>query len=399
MALLDYFPTLPIVISAYGTFGFAQPRATMEGTNKIIAALGHRDRVRQITLRNPSQLVLNSFVAMMRDSFPALTELELEFDEYTAVPLDSFSGAPRLCSLRLYGARSPVLSKLLFTANNLVNLHLFMIPDSWFISPEEMASCLSSFTRLEDFRIGFQSSEPFTDPDDEASQRLPLTHVELPCLIRLLFGGNSDYLEDFVARIDAPLLYVFEMEFANVDFNILPLAEFVDRVESFKMFNKAEVAFHDQCVNIKLSLQNERAELTTLILKIDSPGLQGQLSGLGLLFSSTLHPLSTAKRLEISVNVSLPMFLWRSALESTRWLGFLHPFTAVENLYMAEEFAMCIAPALQKNSREDAIELLPALQNLFVEALPSSEEVQKSIRSFVAARLLSSHPVAVHRWN
>jgi hypothetical protein len=401
MAMLDYFPTLPIV-------NFAQSHyVTMEGTDKIIAALEHRDRIRRITLRNPSHIVLDRFIAMMRESFPALTELELELDDDSyIVPLDSFSGAPRLCSLRLYGIRVPVLSNLLFTVNNLVNLHLFMIPDSLFISPEEMVSCLSSFTRLEDFRIGFQSSDPFTDPDDgdkdEASQQRPLTRVDLPCLIRLWFGGNSDYLEDFVTRINAPLLYVFEMEFANADFDISLLSEFVDRVESFKIFDRAEVDFCGGSVNVKLSLQNERAEDTILMLNIEPPESTGLLHDLDRLFSSTLHPLSTPERLEISVDVHFPV-IWHDALESSHWLWFLYPFTAVKNLYISEEFAMLISSALHSISlrREDAIELLPALQNLFVQGLRSSDsgDVQKAIGSFVAARLVSGHPVTVHRWN
>jgi hypothetical protein len=337
---------------------------------------------------------------MMREPYPALTELEIEVDDsYTIIPLDSFSGAPHLRSLRLYGVRSPALSNLLFTANNLVNLHLCMIPHSGFISPQEMVSYLSSFTRLEDFQIGFRSSEPFTDPDDrenEASQHPPLTRVDLPYLIRLWFGGNSDYLEDFVARINAPLLYIFEMEFTNADFNISPLFEFIDRVESFKIFDKAEVDFYDQSVDVQLSLQNERAERTTLVLKIE-PEEVGQLSDLDQLFSSALHPLSTPERLELNVDVNFPI-LWHDAVEGGHWLEFLYPFNAVKNLYRSYEFATLIMSALQDLRREHAIELLPALQNLFVKELRSSTEVQKSIGSFVAARQLSGHPVAVHQW-
>jgi hypothetical protein len=401
MAMLDYFPTLPIVISGYGTFDFSQSYVSMEGTDNIMAALEHRDRICKITLRNPLDFVLDKFVAMMRESFPALTELELESDDsYTITPLDSFLGAPRLCSLRLYGVRFPALSNLLSTANNLVNLHLCMTPDSGFISPQEMVSFLSKFTRLEDLHIGFRSSQPFTDPDDsdndEASQRPHLTRVDLPCLIRLWFGGNSDYLEQFVARINAPLLYVFEMEFANADFNISPLAEFIDSVQSFKIFDQAEVDFDDEYVNVQLSLQNERAERTTLMLKVE-PEEAGELSDIDQLFSSALRPLSTPERLEINVDVNFPI-LWHDALEGTHWLEFLYPFKAVKNLYISHEFATLIASVLPNLRGKHAIELLPALQNLFVKELQLTKEVQKSIGSFVAARQLSGHAVSVHRW-
>ena len=397
MAMLDSFPTLPIVLlSIYDS----QRRVLREWVN-INTALERRDRIRKITLMNPDHFEWDIFTAMMRESYPALTELELRFDyPYPTVPLSPLSGAPHLRSLRLYGIRFPALSNLLFTANNLVNLHLCMIPDSRFISPEEMVSFLSSFTRLEDFRIGFQSSEPFFDPDydnnEEASQHLPLARVDLHYLIHLWFRGNSDYLEDFVARINAPLLYVFEIEFANVDFDISPLTEFIDRVESFKIFDRAEVDFADETVSVRLSLQNERAERTTLMLKIELFGSEGRPSDFDQLFSSALRPLSTPERLEVSVDAYLTDLL-HDILESTHWLGFLYPFTAVKNLYISREFAMLIAPALQKLHRENAI--LPALQNLFVKELQSSEEVQKPIGSFVAARLLSGHPVAVNQWD
>jgi hypothetical protein len=143
-------------------------------------------------------------------------------------------------------------------------------------------------------------------------------------------------------------------------------------------------------------LQNERAERTTLMLKVE-PEEAGELSDIDQLFSSALRPLSTPERLEINVDVNFPI-LWHDALEGTHWLEFLYPFKAVKNLYISHEFATLIASVLPNLRGKHAIELLPALQNLFVKELQLTKEVQKSIGSLVAARQLSGHPVSVHRW-
>jgi hypothetical protein len=47
-------------------------------------------------------------------------------------------------------------------------------------------------------------------------------------------------------------------------------------------------------------------------------------------------------------------------------------------------------PALQ--------EVLPALQNIFLEGLQPSGPVQEDLGKFVAARQLSGHPIAVSPW-
>lgn len=57
---------------------------------------------------------------------------------------------------------------------------------------------------LEVLRIEFES--PRSRPPRESRRLPPLTRSVLPALIVLRFVGASEYLEDLVARIDAPLL-------------------------------------------------------------------------------------------------------------------------------------------------------------------------------------------------
>jgi hypothetical protein len=90
---------------------------------------------------------------------------------------------------------------------------------------------------------------------------------------------------------------------------------------------------------------------------------------------------------------------WQVNIENTLWLELLHPFTAVKNLYLSEDFARRIVPALQKLDGGRATELLPTLKNIFLEGLQPSGSVQKAIGQFVATRQAAGDPVVVSRWD
>lgn len=67
-----------------------------------------------------------------------------------------------------------------------------------------MVTCLSIVTRLEEFELG---SKP---RDSWGSRRLPpSTRYVLPALVSLQFKGVYEYMEDLMARIDAPQLVQF----------------------------------------------------------------------------------------------------------------------------------------------------------------------------------------------
>jgi hypothetical protein len=76
-------------------------------------------------------------------------------------------------------------------------------------------------------------------------------------------------------------------------------------------------------------------------------------------------------------------------------LQLLLPFTAVMNLYLYKEFAPSIAAALQELAGAGITEVLPSLQNIFVEKLELSGPFQENIGQFVAARQLSGRPIAI----
>jgi hypothetical protein len=81
-------------------------------------------------------------------------------------------------------------------------------------------------------------------------------------------------------------------------------------------------------------------------------------------------------------------------------LELFRPFTTVKNLYLTREIVPRIAPTLQELVGERVTEVLPNLQNIFLEDLQESESVQgpESMRQFIAARQLSSRPMAISSW-
>ena len=309
---------------------------------------------------------------------------------------DSFLGgsAPNLRSLRLRGVTYPTLPKLLLTAKGLVDLRLLNIPFSDYISPDSMASCLSSLTKLEDLRLGFLSRA--SSPDQNG--RLPLTRVDLPYLIRLDFEGTNKYLEDFVARINAPPLCQFRITFIDsVLLNTPRLTNFVDRVELFKVLDQAELTFYEDRVIVKLLSQKETVNRTILEVQSSCDPSKGHLA-LAQACSSFSSFISSLEYLNLIEDESWPLYL-RPGLKNAYLLQLLSPFITVKHLYLSGAPGLHVSRALRGLTWESVAEVWPTLQSVFLEGLQPSEDVVEAIGQFIVRRQLSSHPVSVHSWD
>ena len=125
--------------------------------------------------------------------------------------------------------------------------------------------------------------------------------------------------------------------------------------------------------------------------------LDWQLSSLVEVCSLLFPPLSTSKHLYIyERRPSLPNL--QDDFENTQWLDILRPFIAVKNLYVSEQFAPRIALVLRKLVGGGMTEVLPKLQNIFLEELRPSGPVHECIGQFVDARQLSDHTITVFHW-
>jgi hypothetical protein len=382
---LDIWPALPLIIAA----NMASP----SGTDNVIAALEQSNRVRKVTLVYPAAWQLEKVLAAMQVPFPELTDLQLisggETETLPVIP-DSFldGSAPRLRIFTLSGISFPGLPKLLLSATHLVNLQLSDIPHSGCISPEAMVALLFALSSLETLGLVFQS--PQSHPDWESRILRPPKRSVLLALIIFQYRGVIEYLEDLVALIDAPQLKRLDIGFRNqIDFDAPRLAQFINRTATFRLCDEAHVHFDNWGTGVALL-----ARYSTLKIEISCGEPRWQLSFVAQICNSSLHSLFTVETLYIEHQIS--ELVWKvKDIENTLWLQLLLPFTTVKNLYLSKGFAPSIAATLQELVGGRITEVLPSLQNIFVEELEPLGPFQENIGQFVATRQLSDHPIAI----
>ncbi|KAN0126443.1 hypothetical protein V8E52_000083 [Russula decolorans] len=401
---LDIWPPFPLIIrDVDGIFDdiFDDEPSNVEN---IIAALEHNDRVCQIELKyiTSSNLGCLTNSAAMLKPFPELTDFRVDiFVDDGPAPIlpNSFLGgtAPRLRSLILDGVPFPGLPKLLLSATHLVVLSLYDIPCSGYVLPEAMATSLSALNNLEFLRLNFRYPRP---RPSQGSRRLPLpplTRSILPRLIKIRFKGASEYLEEIWARIDAPRLNELHMTFFNqIIFDTPQLFQFINRRPTLMAPERGHIAFNNKAIIVKFPSQT--SDYDVLSVQIPCTASEWQLSSLQQVCTSSLPPISTSEDLYIFEDQVNPP-RWQDGVENTLWLELLHPFAAVKNLYLCQKFVPRIAPALQELVGARTAEVLPTLENIFLEGLRPSGPLREGIEKFVTARQLTNHPVAVSRWD
>jgi hypothetical protein len=389
--MLDIWPALPIVISAAPMLA--------SGVTNIISALQQHNRICKININGVPKSLSKDFAAM-QEPFPALAELTLlSFDKNTPVLPDSFLGgsAPRLQKLTLSGIPFPALPKLLLSTHPLVTLCLHDIPRSGYISPEAMVTALSTLTSLELLSLQFRS--PRSQADRASRRPPPLTRVILPALTEFWFKGDSEYLEDFVSRLEAPLFrYINIILFNQLIFDTPLLRHFISRTATFRDAYQAHISCSEYDVIFRLYQRNRTCEAGVTLWILCKP-LDWQISSLAQVCCTSFPPLLTLERLNIVIKTDPNSPLkWQDDMEDNQWLELLHPFTSVKDLDLSKDSAAFIAPALQELSGEKVTEVLPTLETLFLTGPMPLGPVKEAIRKFIAARQLSGCPVTVrHR--
>ena len=378
---LDVWPALPLFIVCV---------EITESMDNIIAVLEHSDRVRHIYL-DFKGLDLDKLSAAMQVPFPELTDLSLLSRSKTVSALpDSFLGgsAPRLQYLQLEGIPFPNLPKLLLSATNLVELFLDNIPHSGYFSPEAIVTALSTLTRLRRLSLKFES--PQSRPDPEHQHPPPPTRSVLPNLGFFQFKGDSEYLEVVVAHIDAPQLSDLRTTlFNDIVFDTLQLTQFISRTPIMEALEEAYVTFDGNGAAVQL-LSLTSGKYGMLNVRIPCTELDWQVSSMEQICTSCLPPLST-----LDLHIDGNRQHWQGNVDNVLWLRLLHPFTFVKNLYLSEEIAQRIVPALQDLVGVRATEVLPTLENIFLEEGQRSGPVQEGIQQVVTVRQATNHPIAI----
>jgi hypothetical protein len=339
--LINIWPPLPIII-----WNGSNPEPPDYNPG---AAIVHPNRVCEIHLVDLKLSQLQRVASVMQEQFPALIHLKLSLsdspDRSTPLP-DGFLGgfAPRLQSLDLRSIRFPALSKLLLSATDLVSLTVWNIPDSVYFSPVVTVTCLAAMANLKYLIIGFNYE--FNFPPFHPDRRPPPpTRTVLPALTHFEFRGVSEYSEDLMARIDAPLLAFLCIIFDQLIPEISQLAQFMRRTPRFQALNEAHVDFDCDGDVLVESLPPTRTfgEKSGLNILCE---LSGEVSSLGGVLTLLFPSIYMVEHLYIYAPRNMPSH-WQD-VENIEWLEIFHPFTAAKNLYIIKEFAERIAPALQE---------------------------------------------------
>jgi hypothetical protein len=392
---LDVWPALPIAI-------FADFYSQTCGLDNIKAAFELNERISQVDLYMMKHSLDDFDVfAALEKPFPALTDLKLRLigseDPIHLNPVKFLGGSStRLRSLSLSFVPMPGLPKLLLSCTDLVNLHLDNISTRGFLLPEAIVTGLSALTRLKvlHLQLKFDPSHP-----DWENRRLPQalpTRTVLPALTVLKFKGVNAYLEDFMARIDAPLLDHLDITFDCEDFDLAPISldvqqllRFISRTPKLQAPVKAHIGMGTyKTLSIKFLWPTQISSVVRLRIQCTAP--QWRYPCLAEFCRSPLFPLPTLEELYFSQGYFPPR-----DDRNTRCLELFQPFTSVKNLYLAEKYT----PVLRKLVGERATEVLPMLENMFLESFQPCGSVPEHIGQFIAARQLSGRPIVVSRWD
>ena len=379
---LGLWPALPIRVEYYSD-GTDFNKASNE--DNIVYALEQTDRVCDVRL-HITDSEMEKISAAMWEPFPELTRLEiLPFEDHgiaLPLPLEFLGGsAPRLQSIHLSGIPFPALPTLFLTISDLIDLDLFNIPWTGYISPEAMVVGLSTFPRLRSFHIDFQLASPVPDRIHPP----PVTRTILPALTQFIFHGASEYLEDLVARIDAPRLdriYTFPI-YQLVHFQVAQLAMFIDRSVGPKLtlFRFARVTLYNHKISFHLSPYSPFATPDVVC-----DGIDWQVSHIAQVVSHFSVTLSNVVHLELEDAISIIF----EGTDDIAWLQLLQQFPTVQTLLVSFELAGYVALTLEDIPSETVVEVLPSLDLIYLQGWSASW-----IEKFVAARQLSGHPVTV----
>jgi hypothetical protein len=201
----------------------------------------------------------------------------------------------------------------------------------------------------------------------------------------------SDYSEDFLARIDTPVLDQLHITFfMDLVFDIPHFKQFVGRAKRLSPSKAAKLWFDPR--SIRLELDQPRG----LSLEVRCNRIDWQLYSMALVCGQLLPFISSIGRFDLFWgDISLES-QGKDDMESTQFLEILQPFTTIRRLHVSKTLVPLIVPALKELIGESATEVLPNLRDLSLAAMSGS--IQEDIQPFIEAQRLSGQPVAVHRW-
>jgi hypothetical protein len=207
-----------------------------------------------------------------------------------------------------------------------------------------------------------------------------------------------------VSRIDAPLdciaLTVNLFDQSQLEFDFPLLHDFIWRTKLFNAPHRADTHFTDYDSTISLFQRKGGVDFKVFNLTIPCYALISRLLTLAQACRLLLLPLPGLEHLSLYKSKSdLLSLRWQTEVDSenTQLMEFIRPFIAVKDLVLEGPVVLSVASALQELVGERVTEILPALQNIFLQGPPSPGPAPEGIGKFIAAREVSGRPVVVHQ--
>ena len=385
---LDIWPPFPIaVISPFSAYE--------RNVENLIAAIEHRDRISEIHIDDILGPELEKLASVMQKPFPNLRHFYHNSNLLIALALpETFLGGstPCLRSFSLSSTPFPSFPKFILSATHIAHLCLDNMPHIGYISSRVMATSVAALPNLKHLHIAFESSIS----DLLQTSPPPFTRAVLPALTSLDFRGNSEYFEDFLARIDAPLLNRLGIKLLMDIYIPTPrLYNFIDRTGPF-----THAVMTHSIPYIYMALRSPTS--FKLNIECTRDHWPRRLS-MTEVFSLHLPLLRRVELLQITWNPSSMAGIYKDpSMNSSDWVELFQLLIAVQSLYVSENLVPFVARALlflHEPTGGMPMEVLPALRILSLEGLQPSGPVQDGIGLFVAARQLSDFPVTIQGWD
>ena len=384
---LDCWPTLPIIVQ-YGEVSYLD-QPTPEDEDNIITALKQSSRVSSISLTVSSSL--QEKLSAISEPFLNLEALTLSSRDIIPPALPStFRWGPHLRALHSTRVTFPSFPQLLLLSQNLVDLQLHDIPISGYISPHAFANSLSEMTQLETLSLHFLSfprRRIYLSLPPQAAER-----IVLPSLTCLKYRGISKYLDNLVARIDAPHLGDIDITlFSQPTMDASQLGRFIERIELQTSLTQAEVQTSSHAISICFT--NSSTSSMPLLLQISCKQLDWQLSSMIRVCDQFSPFLFRVKELSID---TVQLSSRQDDLGGEQLQDLLCAFGGTTDFRVAGVLVPDILCALRPadQSRGNETIALPALRNLRtdkpMEMYGPSWDI---LQSFIASRSLSGRPV------
>jgi len=349
---LDCWPgALPIIVEYGGSPTLNHP--ALEDEDNIISALKQSGRITSIRLTITNSLIEKS--STVEGWFPELVELVLMSQDGGWMPFTTASWwGPRLRTLHLTRVSFPGLLQFLASSRNLVYLQLHEVLENWRISLDVLTNALSGMTQLRSLSLHLFSTHHYT-----GSLPLPWERVVFPTLTHFDFQGTSEYLEDLVARIDAPHLEDFGLTLFKQPMALPQLRMFVHRISMHKSFSRVDIQFCGRAISISFIQPVPTA--TCLKLRVSCRTLDVQL----FFVAQICRDSAFIEDLHISAALLLRLI---DHFNDSGWPKLIDSFRGVKWLHVAGNSSVRIVHVLRPSEmRRDTVQtVLPVLRKLFV---------------------------------